>query len=56
MGLQHVSVTIATAVVLLGVMVAMVSASMGDRAYVYQKCLNQCERSNCTETHLKKFR
>ncbi|KAL4222020.1 Post-GPI attachment to proteins factor 3 [Mactra antiquata] len=43
------------AVLLIGCNITMVTASVGDRSYIYQKCLHNCNNVNCTEENLKKF-
>ncbi|XP_060556625.1 post-GPI attachment to proteins factor 3-like [Ruditapes philippinarum] len=50
------SVPLKISLLLLVWIVTKVTASIGDRSYVYQRCNHHCENANCTGTQLKIFR
>lgn len=52
---QLIQVSLTISFLLLSVMVTLVTSSVGDKSYVYQKCNHHCESVNCTGSHLKKF-
>ncbi|XP_053373559.1 post-GPI attachment to proteins factor 3-like [Mercenaria mercenaria] len=56
MEFRQMPLSVRVVLLLLGAVVTMVTASVGDRSYVYQKCNHHCKDVNCTGTQLKTFK